>query len=136
MCGTNQPLRMFSSFQLFLTPSRDNCRTSEGVELLSPRWVICEVSLVEKLKAPEDSTLRTCFSVVLPTEAHGADPAPRGHGLTRKPRSVEAEASAMMHTNFESACFVRRIGRIRPCGHPCQFECDVTREAPQPPSDY
>ena len=41
-----------------------------------------------------------------PTVVHGAGPAPRGHGLMRRLRSVEADASATMHTNFRSVCSV------------------------------
>ena len=42
-----------------------------------------------------------------PTVTNGADPAPTGHGLMRKLRSVEAGALAIMHTNLQSACFVK-----------------------------
>ena len=42
-----------------------------------------------------------------PTAAHGADPAPSGHGLMRKLRSEDAGALATMHTNSRSVCSVK-----------------------------
>ena len=69
MCGTNQQPCLFSRPSIrFLTPSRDNGRTLEGVELLSPTLVTCGVSFStwaavfsEQLKAPEGSSLCTWF---------------------------------------------------------------------------
>ena len=49
-----------------------------------------------------------------PTAAHGADPAPRGHGLVRRLRSEETAALATMHTNFRSVCSAKGHPRDSP----------------------
>ena len=60
----------FASLQSFLTFSRDNCHTFEGVELPLPTWVTCEITCTpvgfnsQQLKAPEDSSLRACSPAV------------------------------------------------------------------------
>ena len=126
MCGTNAPApSVFIVLDRFLTFSRDVCRTSENVELLSPTYVICEVSfstwasfIFEQLQAPWKNQAHAHVLPLhgpQPTMAHGADPAPRGHGLMRKLRSVAAEVLAMMHINSRSDCVVKehRLGSPR-----------------------
>ena len=51
-----------------------------------------------------------------PTAVHGAVRAPRGHGLKRRSRSVEAEASATMRASFRSVCSVKGIRQIGQVG--------------------
>ena len=50
----------------------------------------------------------------------------------RRLRSVEAEASATMHTNFRSVCSMKGIRRIRPGGHPYKLQRSVISQAPPP----
>ena len=67
VCGTDPPRLPSRFFHLFLTSSRDTCRMSESVELLSPRSASCEVSLSTNvdlifiLTPSEGSSLSTCF---------------------------------------------------------------------------
>ena len=49
-----------------------------------------------------------------PTAVHGADPAPRGHGLMRRLWSEEAGALATMHTNIRSVCSVKGRANAHP----------------------
>ena len=57
-------------------------------------------------KSGRQCSHRTLYALQ-PTAVQGAIPAPRGRGLMRRLRSVVTGASATMHTNFRSICFVK-----------------------------